>query len=58
MGFFLFQFEETVKEELFKSLNDEYENDFLNSTNPISNAWNYAFLTVCLYFEICLKNKE
>ncbi|XP_052721660.1 tetraspanin-18-like [Crassostrea angulata] len=42
-------FEETVKEELFKSLNDEYENDFLNSTNPISNAWNYAFLT----FDCC-----
>lgn len=42
-------FEETVQKALKTSLMDDYENDFLNSTNGISNAWNYIFLT----FECC-----
>lgn len=43
-------FEETVRAELFDNLKSKYENDLLNNTeSPISNAWNYAFLT----FDCC-----
>lgn len=42
-------FEETVRGELFDNLEKKYESDFLNSTDAISSAWNYVFLT----FDCC-----
>lgn len=41
--------EETVQKALNGSLENNFVNDFLNSTNDISNGWNYIFLT----FDCC-----
>ncbi|XP_062608728.1 tetraspanin-9-like [Saccostrea cucullata] len=46
-------FNEETKEALLKSLQENFIDDSLNSTNDISNAWNYAFLT----FDCCGVNR-
>lgn len=39
-------FEDVVKDGMLKSLNDNYKTDTLDSTYPISNSWNYLFLSL------------
>lgn len=48
---FCFQFNDNVKKVMVDALNKEYVSDRLNSTNVVSNAWNYIFMTV---FTVCL----
>lgn len=45
--FYLFyKINETVKEEMLTLLEENYVDDSLNSSNPISNEWNLLFLNV------------
>lgn len=45
--FYLFyKINETVKEEMLTLLEENYVDDSLNSSNPISNKWNLLFLNV------------
>ncbi|XP_062608703.1 tetraspanin-9-like [Saccostrea cucullata] len=43
------KFDDTVKKTMKESLEKTFENDTLDSNEPISNAWNYVFLT----FDCC-----
>nr|XP_022327374.1 tetraspanin-9-like [Crassostrea virginica] len=43
------EFNDNVKKVMVDALNKEYVSDRLNSTNVVSNAWNYIFMT----FDCC-----
>lgn len=39
-------FEDVVKEGMLKSLKDNYKTDTIDSSNSVSNAWNYMFMSL------------
>lgn len=66
MNFFylFYKINEIVKEEMLMFLEENYVDDFLNSSNLIFNEWNFLFLNVSkfiflvkslnIYFFLCV----